>query len=425
MDETNNNSIGGIDELDLDISVINENELEKAVGKPVDEGNTAGNTTGNNKGSGENLQPETSSTGEDTTAITENTSTTDTQVEEGMTVIIDEVECTVNANGEAVDANGVVVKTKGELAALVASAQTTEPSVLETLQTRFGTDFKDENGNTIVFEDTPEGLASYVDTVLKNNVEQTKGAVIDSLFKTYPVLEQVYTHIKLNGSLDNFNVIPDRNGVTIDKDSEEQQIAVIKEEWELQGKKGNVKGYIDYLKAAGILYDTAVESNKTVAEIYDARRAEKEAELAEQEAAEKSRIDSYWKQVDEVVAKGEILGYKIPDNIQKTVDGKTVIVSKDDFKRYINSPVDAEGNTAYMLDEAKVDDNTRMQDDLLRAYLRFTGGNYSSLVGMAVNKEKVLKLKTQSQQATTKRTLVLNSNSNNTKSVNNDDLILG
>lgn len=414
-------------ELDLDTSSIN-NELDAVVN------NANGDTTGNaNKGddtanSGESgsagEQQVASSTGEEIKSSTEETSTA---IEEGMSVIIDEVECTVNANGEAVDANGVVVKTKEELEALVANAQTAEASVLETLQTRFGTDFKDENGNTIVFEDTPEGLASYVDAVLKNNIEQTKDAVINSLFKTYPVLEQVYTHIKLNGSLDNFNVIPDRSGVTIDKDSEEQQIAVIKEEWELQGKKGNVQGYIDYLKATGILYDTAVESNKTVAEIYDVRRAEKEAELAEVEAAEKARIDSYWKQVDEVVAKGEILGYKIPDNIQKTVDGKTVIVSKDDFKRYINSPVDVEGNTAYMLDEAKVDDNTRMQDDLLRAYLRFTGGNYSSLVGMAVNKEKVLKLKTQSQQANTKRTLVLNSNSNsnNSKSVNNNDLVLG
>lgn len=413
-------------ELDLDTSSIN-NELDavvnKANGDTTANANKGDDTVNNGNGeSGEIEKQEHSSTGEDVTSSTEETSTS---IEEGMSVIIDEVECTVNANGEAVDANGVVVKTREELEALVANAQTSETSVLETLQTRFGTDFKDENGNTIVFEDTPEGLASYVDTVLKNNIEQTKDAVIDSLFKTYPVLEQVYTHIKLNGSLDNFNVIPDRNGVVIDKDSEEQQIAVIKEEWELQGKKGNVKGYIDYLKAAGILYDTAVESNKTVAEIYDSRRAEKETELAELEAAEKARIDSYWKQVDEVVAKGEILGYKIPDNIQKTVDGKTVIVSKEDFKRYINSPVDNEGNTAYMLDEAKVDDNTRMQDDLLRAYLRFTGGNYSSLVGMAVNKEKVLKLKTQSQQANTKRTLVLNSNSNNSKSVNNNELVLG
>lgn len=413
-------------ELDLDTSSIN-NELDavvnKANGDTTANANKSDDTVNNGNGeSGEIEKQEHPSTGEDVTSSTEETSTS---IEEGMSVIIDEVECTVNANGEAVDANGVVVKTREELEALVANAQTSETSVLETLQTRFGTDFKDENGNTIVFEDTPEGLASYVDTVLKNNIEQTKDAVIDSLFKTYPVLEQVYTHIKLNGSLDNFNVIPDRNGVVIDKDSEEQQIAVIKEEWELQGKKGNVKGYIDYLKAAGILYDTAVESNKTVAEIYDARRAEKETELAELEAAEKARIDSYWKQVDEVVAKGEILGYKIPDNIQKTVDGKTVIVSKEDFKKYINSPVDNEGNTAYMLDEAKVDDNTRMQDDLLRAYLRFTGGNYSSLVGMAVNKEKVLKLKTQSQQANTKRTLVLNSNSNNSKSVNNNELVLG
>ena len=76
------------------------------------------------------------------------------------------------------------------------------------------------------------------------------------------------------------------------------------------------------------------------------------------------------------------------------------------------------------LDEAKVDSNSRMQDDLLRAYLRFTGGNYSSLVNMAVNKEKVIKLRTQAQQAATRKTLVLNSGNKSNKHVDNNDLVL-
>ena len=55
------------------------------------------------------------------------------------------------------------------------------------------------------------------------------------------------------------------------------------------------------------------------------------------------------------------------------------MLSRKDFLKYVSTPVDNEGNTAYMLDEAKVDSNARMQDDLLKAFLRFTGGDYASL----------------------------------------------
>ena len=61
------------------------------------------------------------------------------------------------------------------------------------------------------------------------------------------------------------------------------------------------------------------------------------------------------------------------------------MLSRRDFLKYVSTPVDSEGNTAYMLDEAKVDSDARMQDDLLKAFLRITGGNYTSLEGMAVN----------------------------------------
>ena len=77
-----------------------------------------------------------------------------------------------------------------------------------------------------------------------------------------------------------------------------------------------------------------------------------------------------------------------------------------------------------MLDEAKVDSNARMQDDLLKAFLKFTGGNYASLVGMAVNKHKVLSVRTAAAQTTSKRTVIINSKGNNSNTVDNDQLVL-
>lgn len=416
------------EELDLSIDGIDDNTVDKTVDNGSDTTIITNPPTLEGNGSEEGNNQQGSPTGEDTTVQTDknaaNNNNQDVTIAEGDQVTIDDIPCTVDAQGNAVDANGTIIKTSEELQALIAANTTEEPSVLSVLQERFGADFKDENGNQIVFEDSVEGINSYIDTVLQARMQEREEIAVNNLFKQYPVLEQAYSHLKLNGSIEGFNEIPDRSDVVIDKDNEEQQIAVIKEEWALEGKKGNVNSYIDYLKASGILYDTAVESNKTVAEIYNDRRAEQTAKREAAEAEEKAAIDAYWKSVDETIAKGEILGYKIPETIQRTFDGKTTVATRADFQKYLTKVVDNEGNTAYMLDEAKVDSNSRMQDDLLRAYLRFTGGNYSSLVNMAVNKEKVIKLRTQAQQAATRKTLVLNSGNKSNKHVDNNDLVL-
>ena len=47
----------------------------------------------------------------------------------------------------------------------------------------------------------------------------------------------------------------------------------------------------------------------------------------------------------------------------------------------------------YERDLEKMDENAQLQDQLLRAYLTFTGGSYSSLVAMAANKADVKRLR--------------------------------
>ena len=41
---------------------------------------------------------------------------------------------------------------------------------------------------------------------------------------------------------------------------------------------------------------------------------------------------------------------------------------------------------------------SRRDDEILRAYLKFVGGNYSNLVDMAINNEKVTKLKLRAKE---------------------------
>ena len=350
-------------------------------------------------------------------------STGEVTLSEGDTVNVDGVDYTIDANGNAVDADGTVFRTAAELAELIAQ-NGSEPSVLDQLQTRFGSDFKDEDGNPIVFDNNAEGIAAYVDTVVQSRIVEAQTAALNNLFETYPQVEQVINHLKLNGTLDDFVEIPDRSQITVSKDNEEQQAAFIREEWKLSGKKGDVNKFIDYCKNAGILYDTAVESKEAVDSIYESRLAEQKAQVEAKEAAAAAEEKAYWDNVEKTISKGELLGYSIPEQIQCNKDGKKVMLSRKDFLKYVSTPVDSEGNTAYMLDEAKVDSDARMQDDLLKAFLRFTGGNYASLVGMAVNKQKVLSIRTAAAQTTGKRTVIINSKGNNSKTVDNDQLVL-
>ena len=345
------------------------------------------------------------------------------KLSEGDTINVDGVDYTIDAEGNAIAADGTVFRTATELAELIAQ-NSSEPSVLNQLQTRFGSDFKDENGNPIVFDDNEEGIAAYVETVVQSRVKEAQTAAINNLFETYPQVEQVINHLKLNGTLDDFVEIPDRSQITVSKDNEEQQAAFIREEWKLSGKKGDVNKFIDYCKNAGILYDTAVESKEAVDSIYESRLAEQKAQVEAKEAAAAAEEKAYWDNVEKIISKGELLGYSIPEQIQCNKDGKKVMLSRKDFLKYVSTPVDSEGNTAYMLDEAKVDSDARIQDDLLKAFLRFTGGDYASLVGMAVNKQKVLSIRTAAAQTTGKRTVIINSKGNNSKTVDNDQLVL-
>lgn len=372
-------------------------------------GNTGNQGQQGQQGQGDNQQ-QTSSMGE-------------VQLSEGDTVNVDGVDYTIDAEGNAIAADGTVFRTATELAELIAQNDS-EPSVLNQLQTRFGSDFKDENGNPIVFDDNEEGIAAYVETVVQSRVKEAQAAAINNLFETYPQVEQVINHLKLNGSLDDFVEIPDRSQITVSKDNEEQQATFIREEWKLSGKKGDVNKFIDYCKNAGILYDTAIESKEAVDSIYESRLAEQKAQVEAKEAAAAAEEKAYWDNVEKTISKGELLGYSIPEQIQCNKDGKKVMLSRRDFLKYVSTPVDSEGNTAYMLDEAKVDSDARMQDDLLKAFLRFTGGDYASLVGMAVNKQKVLSIRTAAAQTTGERTVIINSKGNNSKTVDNDQLVL-
>lgn len=304
----------------------------------------------------------------------------------------------VDEEGNVVDANGNIFKEAKDVKSWKDSLEFQETNSenevnLKTIQDAIGIDVVDESGNVIEFEDTPKGITSYVNQVIENGRDDIQNETINQLFEKYPILDDVLSYYIANGnSLEGFNQTPNRDDIVLNENNIEQQEVIIKTAWKEQGRKGSVDSYIDYLKQSGTLFNVAQEELEGLKE-KDKEHKEslkKEAERIEQEQRES--IKQYWENVHKVVSTKQLGTYKLPDTIVRTIDGKKLGGSIEDFFNYIYQ-VDNEGKSRYVRDLEKDSQENRLQDELLRAYLKYTGGSYSNLVDMEINKKEVNRLK--------------------------------
>ena len=193
------------------------------------------------------------------------------------------------------------------------------------------------------------------------------------------------------GSLEGYGQIPDRSNIEINESDEAQQEYIIRTAWKEQGRKGSVDGYIAYLKSTGNLYATAQEELTALQENDREYREhlKQQAQQAEEQRVQQAR--EYWKGVHDIIESRQIAGHVIPESITVTRDGKTTIATLNDFYKYLYE-VDGDGKSRYMHDLEKEDPKVALEDQILKAYLKFTGGSYSNLVDMAISKKEVNKL---------------------------------
>ena len=317
--------------------------------------------------------------------------------EAGTEIEVDGSTYSVAENGDVVDKDGNVFKEAKDVKAWIESFEVNNVNPdeisIETLQKTFDVELTDENGKPIEFENTPEGVKSYVESIIEVQKEEIQEATINTLYAKYPILETLIPYIATNGgSIEGFTDVKDRSGVTIDESNEAQQESIIRESWTEQKISGNVDNYIAYLKANGMLLDTAKAELAALQEKDASLREqlEKKAEEAEQAAIE--RETQFWTGVKETIDSRNIAGYKIPDTIIIERDGKKISATPDDFFNYMYQ-VDSNGKSRYDNDLAKESLEDRRNDAILRAYLKFVGGNYTNLVDMAINDKEVKKLK--------------------------------
>lgn len=327
-------------------------------------------------------------------------------LEEGSVVEVDGESYTVDKDGNLLDKDGKIFKEAKDVAEWMKGFNVDNSDVdtefsINTIQDAVGIEITDDNDKPIEFDNTPEGVAAYVNAVIETAKDEQAEIALNTLYQKYPVLQDVLNYYIANGnSMDGYGELPDRSGITINKDDEAQQENIIRIAWREQNRKGDVNAYLQYLKNSGTLLAVAQEELDGLKEADAQYRKdlEDEAERLENERIE--QLENYWNGVYDVIKTRNLAGYTIPENIIINRNGQKLSVTPEDFFNYIYR-VDDEGKSAYERDLAKETPESRRDDELLRAYLKFVGGNYSNLVDMAINEDKVKKLKLTAKQRQT------------------------
>ena len=340
---------------------------------------------------------------------------------------LDDKTYTVDENGNVIDDKGAIFKEAKDVADWIKSFNVDDTNendiTIDNIIKAVGTEIVDDDEKPIQFENTPNGIKSYIDAVVEVSKNDVTEAALNTLFSQYPFIKDAINYYKANGnSLEGFNEVVDRSDVTLDKDNEEQQKEIIRTAWKERGAKGDVEGYIDYLKSSGSLATIAEDELNNLKQ-YDADRKAKLAEEAKKAQDEEIRYyQDYWNGVKEVIDSRKIANYQIPESIIINRNGQKLTVTPNDFFNYLYR-VDKEGFSQYQRDLAAQDQNARRDDEILRAYLTFVGGNYSNLVDMAINEKEVKSIRLKAKQNNKSTLKITKPTTNDAK--NGKDIDLG
>lgn len=259
----------------------------------------------------------------------------------GDSIELDGVTYTVNEAGDLVDEKGEVFKTKAELADFLKEYTTEDateaPEInVADIQKLVGIDVVDEKGKAIKFENTPQGVSEYINSVLDLKREEYAQAGINKLVADYPIVNDFLNYYIANGnSYEGFGELKDRSGIQVDENNEAQQIAIVKEAWKEFGKKGSVDKYINYLKDSGQLVDAAKDDLIALQQLDEEVRKHHSEEAARVQAEYDKQVIDYWNGVKKTIDSRKIAGYKIPDTIIVNKNGKQISCTPNDFFKYV------------------------------------------------------------------------------------------
>lgn len=378
-------------------------------------GNTVDDITGNGNGDGNNGDANkdkqtSSSTGGQTkdTKNPDDATANEHDLEEGTIIEDGDNKYTVDKDGNLIDDKGNIFKAKNEVAAYLKEFEVEDTSNedkidVKSIQELVGVSVTSEDGKPVTFDNTPQGVASYVQSVLDLKRDEFAKAGVNKLFEDYPVVSDFLNYYVANGnSFEGFGELRDRSGIEVDENNVSQQEAIVREAFKEFNRRGNVDKYIQYLKDSNELFNVAKEELEALQKADNDVREANAKKALQVKAEEEKQLVEFWNGVKECIDKRQIAGYRIPETVIIERNGKQISTTPEDFFNYVYQ-VDDKGLSRYENDLMKLSPAERRDEELLKAWLKYTGKGYDSLIEMAVSDKEAKKLKlTASQRKSTR-----------------------
>jgi len=307
---------------------------------------------------------------------------------------IDGTEYSINENGEAVDDTGKVIKTRDEVVALLEELNNEdeggETPLVEDIAKLSGFTPVDKDGNPLVFEDTPDGMAKREVAIVNQFGAELARQELDTFFENNPDIVEMYNYKKIKGSLDGFKDRVDYNKITVEADDDNQQTQLIVNAEILKGNsKERAEQIAKYLIEDGKGKDEAILALKYLKETQASRDRDAIAAKEAKENEERAAIAAKHEEIAKTVKSGKLNGIVIPEYIKyKRSDGSIMNVTRDFIYQYMTKPV-KDGKSLYDIDKEK----SNTESEVLDAYLKITGNDYSSIIKGMERQSKVDKLK--------------------------------
>jgi hypothetical protein len=405
--ETSNVDVKPTDDV-TDLDTGKTGQLD-ANGNAVDDITGNGNGDSNNGDANKDKQTS-SSTGGQTkdTKNPDDVNANEHDLEEGTVIEDGDNKYTVDKDGNLIDDKGNIFKAKNEVAAYLKEFEVEDTSNedkidVKSIQELVGVSVTSEDGKPVTFDNTPQGVASYVQSVLDLKRDEFAKAGVNKLFEDYPVVSDFLNYYVANGnSFEGFGELRDRSGIEVDENNVSQQEAIVREAFKEFNRRGNVDKYIQYLKDSNELFNVAKEELEALQKADNDVREANAKEALRVKAEEEKQLVEFWNGVKECIDKRQIAGYRIPETVIIERNGKQISTTPEDFFNYVYQ-VDDKGLSRYENDLMKLSPAERRDEELLKAWLKYTGKGYDSLIEMAVSDKEAKKLKlTASQRKSTR-----------------------
>lgn len=290
---------------------------------------------------------------------------------------------TTDKDGNQVDKEGKILKTKAEIDKETANEDgidTDKLPLVDVLVLKSGIEILDDKGVKKVYADTEEGLLEFSNDLAEIKAEKT----VNEFFEGNPDIKAFYEHLEKGGTKESFFKTKEKLGevdITDDKGKEEAILRNLK-----------IKGFDDK-RAKGwlkmVIDSNGLEAEAKVAETeLKAYDAEVEKATADQAALDQqnhlNKVKAHWDKINNIVANGKLVNYEIPETDRKP------------FFEFIGRRIDAKGNTAMTLKKEELPLEQHIEID----YLIYKGFDFSQLVKSQVAKEKATTLRERLKKST-------------------------